>query len=190
MVIAVIVSGSHLACMRRNTNQRAKAYYQRMTDPLIEEAAKKAAIAWVAVDGGFDYAVWCLPLDTGLVVVTGPGEQDLPGLETASAVTVSLRGDHGGGIVQYPVIVERVRPESDLWETVTPLLASKRLNASGTAEDLIARWARECAVWSLSPAGDPSAPSAESGAAEVRPSSATNTTRKPFKLHRVGRKRT
>jgi hypothetical protein len=161
-----------------------------MTDPLIEEATKKAAIAWIAVDGGFDYAVWCLPLETGLVVVTGPGEQDLPGLETASKVTVSLRGDHGGAIVHYPVTVERVRPESDLWETVTPQLASKRLNASGTSEDLIARWARECAIWSMNPAGDPVAPSAESGAAEPRPTTAANATRKPFKLHRVRNKRT
>ena len=124
------------------------------------------------------------------MVVTGPGEQDLPGLETASAVTVSLRGDHGGAIVHYPVTVERVRPESELWETVTPQLASKRLNASGTTEDLIARWARECAIWSLNPAGRSGAPSDDSGAAEPRPTPAANATRKPFKLHRVSRKRT
>src|SRR6476646_4034994 len=110
--MAVIVNGSHLACMRRNTNEGLSAYYQRMTDPLIEEAAKKAAIAWVAVDGGLDYAVWCLPLDTGLLVVSCPGERDLPRVETVSAVNGSLRGDQGGGIVQYPVTVQRVRPES------------------------------------------------------------------------------
>ncbi len=161
-----------------------------MTDPLIEEATKKAAIAWVAIDGGLDYAVWCLPLETGLCVVTGPGEQDLPGLETATTVRVSLRGDHGGGIVNYPVTVHRVRPESDVWETVTPQLAAKRLNASGTTEDLIARWARECAIWSLAPAGEPGPKADGSGAAEPRPSSATTATRKPFKLHRVNRKRT
>jgi hypothetical protein len=161
-----------------------------MTDPLIEEAAKKAAIAWVAVDGGLDYAVWCLPLETGLVIVTGPGEQDLPGLETASVVTVSLRGDHGGAIVHYPVTVERVRPENELWDVITPQLASKRLNASGTTEDLIARWARECAVWSMNPAGDPAGASDDSGAAEPRPTTAASATRKPFKLHRVSNKRT
>ncbi|WP_203914163.1 hypothetical protein [Rhizocola hellebori] len=161
-----------------------------MTDPLIEEASKKAAIAWIAVDGGLDYAVWCLPLETGLVVVTGPGEQDLPGLENATTVKVSLRGDHGGAIVHYPAIVERVRPENELWEVITPQLASKRLNASGTSEDLIARWGRECAVYSINPAGEPSAPSAESGAAEPRPSTAANATRKPFKLHRVRSNRT
>jgi len=156
-----------------------------MVDPLIEESAKKAAIAWVAVDGGHDLAVWCLQADPDLCLVTGPGEQDLPGLGTAAAVRVTLRGDHGGAIVSYPVTVTRIKPESERWEPVTTLLAGKRLNASGTAEELVARWAKECAVWALTPMGVPHLLTDDSGAAEPRPTSAANATRKPFKLHRV-----
>jgi hypothetical protein len=156
-----------------------------MVDPLIEESAKKAAIAWVSVDGGHDLAVWCLQVDADLCLVTGPGEQDLPGLGSARSVRVTLRGDHGGGIVSYPVTVTRISPEGERWEPLTTLLAAKRLNASGAAEDLIARWANECAVWALSPMGEPLARGDASGAAEPRPTSAANATRKPFKLHRV-----
>jgi hypothetical protein len=159
-----------------------------MTHPLVDEAAKKAGIAWVSVDGGPAYAVWCLTLDNDVCVVTGPGEQDLPGLGTASSVVVTLRGDHGGAIVSYPVTVNRIRPESDRWETVAPQLASKRLNVSGTAEDLIARWAKECALWGLSQAGEPADRDTSAQRAEPRPAEVANATRKPFKLHRVRRR--
>jgi hypothetical protein len=160
-----------------------------VTNPLIDESAKKAAIAWVSVDGGHDFGVWCLAIDPDICIVTGPGEQKLPGLETAASVRVTLRGDHGGSIVGYPVTVTRIRPESERWEPVTSLLAAKRLNASGTTEDLIARWAKECAVYALTPMGEPFDLGSASGAAEVRPSEAANATRKPFKLHRVPDKR-
>ena len=161
-----------------------------MTHPLIEEAGKKAAIGWFAVDGGPAYALWCMPLDGRICLVTGPGEQDLPGIGEESAVTVTLRGDHGGNVVSFPAAVTRVRPEMDLWETVAPQLAGKRLNSSGTAEQVVERWSRECAVWMLAPAGDPLPRETSSGAAEPRPTSAANVTRKPFKLHRVRRRRT
>jgi hypothetical protein len=101
-----------------------------MGDPLIEESAKKAAIAWVSVDGGHDLAVWCLQVDPDLCLITGPGEQDLPGLGSAESVRVTLRGDHGGSIVSYPVTVTQIKPESERWEPVTTQLAAKRLNAS------------------------------------------------------------
>jgi hypothetical protein len=158
-----------------------------MTHPLVDEAAKKAGIAWVSIDGGPAFAVWCLTIDSDVCVVTGKGEQDLPGLEVASTVLVTLRGDHGGAIVTYPVTVERIRPESDRWEAIAPQLAAKRLNVSGTAEDLIARWAKENALWALSQAGDPAPMGTESQRAEPRPTPAVNATRKPFKLHKVRR---
>ena len=156
-----------------------------MTHPLVDEAAKKAGIAWVSIDGGPAFAVWCLTIDGAICVVTGPGEQDLPGIEVASTVFVTLRGDHGGAIVSYPVTVERIKPESDRWEVIAPQMASKRLNASGTAEDLMARWAKECALWAMSALGEPAGLGADDQRAEPRPSTAVNATRMPFKLHKV-----
>ena len=39
--------------------------------PLVTEAMKKAAIAWLDVGAGPPYAVWCLWIDDALYVVSG-----------------------------------------------------------------------------------------------------------------------
>src|SRR5919112_302977 len=91
---------------------------------LIEEAAKKAAVAWLRVPGvGADYLVWTT------------------GLAGASRVDVSLRGDHGGRIVTWPADVSTVEPDSPEWTAVAPQLAGKRLNAPGTTDETVQRWA-------------------------------------------------
>jgi hypothetical protein len=105
----------------------------RVTAPLVEEAVKKAAVAWVSVGDGPALALWCLPLEGSLLVVSGPGEQSAPGLAQAATATVRLRGDTGGLIVVFEATVERLDPAGADWATVAPQLANKRLNASGTA---------------------------------------------------------
>lgn len=126
-----------------------------MVHPLVAEALKKAAVAWVTVGDRPARALWCHATDDALWVVTGPGEQDAPGLEWASEALVTLRGDHGGRIVTWPAAVTRVDPGSGEWAQAVPQLAGKRLNASTGAETLVARWAAECAVNKLSPVGNP-----------------------------------
>ncbi|MEH1124494.1 hypothetical protein [Micromonospora sp. CPCC 206061] len=158
-----------------------------MVDAVVTEAMKKAAVAWVAVGDGPALALWCLPVGEALYVVSGPGEQSAPGLAETNRASVSLRGDHGGRIVTFPAAVERVMPETEEWETVAPQLATKRLNAPGSAVDLAARWAAECAVSRLTPAGDPVERGDDSEAAPPRETSATRRPRKPFRLHRVRR---
>ena len=164
-----------------------------MAHPLVEEVMKKVAVAWLTVESQPAYAVWCLAVDGGVYVVSGPGEQAAPGLATASEATVTARGDHGGRIITWPVTVARVMPDTEEWETVTPQLAAKRLNAPANAEATIARWAAGCAVSRLAPAGDPTEIGGtlpdESGATAVRETPAASRTRKPFRLHRVRRPR-
>ncbi|MFI6130334.1 hypothetical protein [Micromonospora sp. NPDC051141] len=165
---------------------------ERVTPPLVDEAVKKAAVCWVGVGDGPAYALWCLPLDGALLVVTGPGEQAAPGLADTEAAEVTLRGDHGGRIVSWPARVGRLRPGTEEWDTVAPLVAAKRLNASGSATELVARWAAEgCALNRLTPAGTavsgadlPDGPSTE----QPRPASVVRAVRKPFRLHRVRRR--
>ena len=160
--------------------------------PLVEEAMKKASIAWLGAGDRDRYAVWCLWQDGGLYVVSGPGEQPAPGLASASSVTVTARGEHGGRIVTWPARVDRVRPDTDEWASVVPALAGKRLNAAG-AEELTQRWARECVVSRLTPAGPPTeaGPSLPTGAgaAPVPETPAVRETRMPFRLHRVRKPR-
>ncbi len=173
--------------------------------PLVDEAMKKAAIAWLSnaaplvgperrpttVGAARPFAVWCLWLDGALYVVSGPGEQPAPGLAAASTVDVTVRGDHGGQILTWPASVRQVEPGSEEWDRVAPQLAGKRLNASGTAEHTVARWAAECRVTCLSPSGEPSALGGtlpdDSGAAPPPLTPATRRPAKPFRLHRVRR---
>jgi len=154
-------------------------------NPLVVEAMKKAALAWLTVGEQPAYAVWCLWVDDALYVVSGPDEQPAPGLARASSATVTARGDHGGRIVSWPATVSRLEPASELWTTVVPQLTAKRLNSAAGAE-LEQHWAAGCVVSRLVPVADvvDELPDA-SLAAPPRPTPATRATRKPFRLHRV-----
>ena len=163
-----------------------------MTAPLVEEAIKKAAVAWITVGDGPALGLWCMPLDGALVVVSGPGEQNAPGLADASRATVRLRGDTGGLIVIWDATVERLSPDGEDWTAIAPQLAGKRLNASGSADELVARWAESgCAVVRLTPVDDaiaaPDLPdSRQSGPPRETP--ARVVVRRPFRLHKVKRR--
>jgi hypothetical protein len=161
---------------------------------LVDEAIKKAAIAWISVGDGAAVGLWCMPLEGSLILVTGPGEQDAPGLAETSRASVRLRGDTGGLIVIWSAAVERSQPGTEDWTTVAPQLAGKRLNGSGTADEQAARWAETgCAVVRLTPVEEPPVASpdlpSDSGAAVPRETPARNETPRPFRLHRVRRPR-
>ncbi|MET0414595.1 MAG: hypothetical protein ABW022_01065 [Actinoplanes sp.] len=154
---------------------------------------KKAALAWVSVGDGPALALWCMPLEGSLILVTGPGEQHAPGLAEATKATVRLRGDNGGLIVVSEMTAARLTPGTEDWTTVAPQLAGKRLNASGSADEVVARWAEQgCAVVRLTPVPDgtvaaPDLP-ADPGAAAPRETPARVEVRRPFRLHRVRRR--
>ena len=165
-----------------------------MAAPVVEEAIKKAAIAWIAAGDGPAVGLWCMPLEGSLVVVSGPGEQSAPGLAESATATVRLRGDNGGLIVMFEATVERIQPGTEDWTAVAPQLAGKRLNASGTAEEQVARWAETgCAVVRLTPvdASVVAAPDLPDDARTEPPrdTPARVQVRRPFRLHRVRRRR-
>ncbi|HEX2771213.1 MAG TPA: hypothetical protein VHN18_02135 [Micromonosporaceae bacterium] len=163
------------------------------TPAVVAEAIKKAAVAWVSAGGAPAVALWCVPFEGSLLLVTGTGEQPAPFLADAGTASVTMRGDHGGHIVSWPASVTRVKPDSEQWETAAPLVAGKRLNARGGTDQLVERWARECVLLRLAPSGPPT----EAGdslphdpqADPPRPTPAARATRKPFRLHRVRRRR-
>ena len=165
-----------------------------MTSPVVDEAIKKAAIAWIAVGDGPSLGLWCMPSEGALIVVSGPGEQSAPGLGETDRASVRLRGDNGGLIVIWDAVVERLQPGSEEWTTIAPQLAGKRLNASGTAEELVTRWAADgCAVVRLTPAPEAAVTSPDlpddSEAAPPRETPARVETRRPFRLHKVRKPR-
>jgi hypothetical protein len=164
-----------------------------VTTAVLDEAMKKAALAWISVRDTPALGLWCMPLEGSLIVVSGPGEQFAPGLADATQAVVRLRGDNGGLIVVSEMAVVRVLPGSEDWETVAPQLAAKRLNASGTAEEMVERWVSSGAtIVRLTPNQEkptvaPDLP-ADSGAEPLRETPAVVRVKRPFKLHKVRRR--
>jgi hypothetical protein len=135
---------------------------------LIAEATKRAGLIWItvpaaAVPGGTGDAaldrprpVWHVWRDAAYVL-TGPGEQDVPGLGDAPLVTVSVASkDTGGLLVRWAARVSRVEPGSAEWSGIIGALLAARLNepespgASSPAE----RWAQTGNVYRLTPDED------------------------------------
>ncbi|TWV46605.1 hypothetical protein FRZ03_14575 [Streptomyces misionensis] len=146
---------------------------------LIEEAAKKSGLVWVAGAGaGAARALWHVWHEGAVCLVgDGPGEQPLTGLADGGSAEVTVRSkDKGGRLVSFPATVTEPAPGTPEWEATVRELKGKRLNAPD-AERMPDRWARECRVLRLVPAG-PVAP-LPAGDLAQRPVSTPATTRRP-----------
>ena len=87
-------------------------------------------------------------------VLTGPGEQDVPGLGDAPLVTVSVASkDTGGLLVRWAARVSRVEPGSAEWSGIIGALLAGRLNEpeSPGAPSPAERWAQTGNVYRLTP---------------------------------------
>ncbi len=150
---------------------------------LVEEAAKKSGLVWVRGDHPHAVALWHVWHDGAVYVIGGgPGEQPLPGLADGASATVTLRSkDKGGRLVAFPAEVAEIPPHGEAWSAAVEELKGKRLNAPD-AETMTERWARECRLLRLEPAGpvtqSPGAMPDDGGAAAPVPTGAT--TRRPI----------
>lgn len=150
---------------------------------LLEEAAKKSGLLWVQPAGQQQSrALWHAWYDGAVVVVGDGSEQPLHGLTAGSTAVVTVRSkDKGGRLTGWPATVTELAPGGEAWLGAVEELKGKRLNAPDT--DTVAdRWARECRVLRLEPAGPlaerPGAMPEGSHAAAPMPSPAT--TRRPI----------
>lgn len=117
------------------------------TRAAVEEGAKKSGVLWVTIDR--PRLAWHVWHDGAVHLVTGGGEQDLPGLDALDTVRVTLRSkDNGALLVEFDarvaVVDQAAEPE------VVAVLAKERLNARDS-EHLAERWARESTVIRLTP---------------------------------------
>jgi hypothetical protein len=157
--------------------------------PLVVEATKKSALIWVSVPGQpLPVAAWHVWRDDSAYLVTGPGEQEVPGLADSPSCDVTVRStDKGCRVVTWRATVSRVEPGSPEWADAVPGLLTARLNLPDAA-DAEQRWADTAAVVRLSPTGD----MPEAGhtlptgslAAPPAPSPARTPTPMPFTLGR------
>jgi len=141
---------------------------------LIAEATKRAGLIWITVpdpDGGGPGGggpegagdgrprpVWHIWRDAAYVL-TGPGEQDVPGLGDAGQVTVAVPSkDTGGLLLRWTARVTRVEPGSAEWSGIIGALLAGRLNEPASpGESPADRWARTGQVYRLTPGENPDA---------------------------------
>ena len=149
---------------------------------LIEEAAKKSGLLWVRGDDGPAVGLWHVWHDGAICLVGGgPGEQPLRGLADGGSAEVTVRSkDKGGRLVSFTAAVTELAPHGEAWQAVVGELRGKRLNAPD-APTVTDRWARECRVLRLTPAGAPTeAPgSMPEGSGAAVPAATPATTRNP-----------
>jgi hypothetical protein len=145
---------------------------------LIAEATKRASLIWIVIQGqDRPRPAWHIWRADAAYVVTGTGEQPLPGLAGAGQVTVIVAGGRAGGRVEWTAAVSRVEPGSREWDEVIGPLVAGRLNAVLAPGETspARRWARSGAVFRLAPVDplapadppapvDPPAPAADPGA--------------------------
>jgi hypothetical protein len=151
---------------------------------LVEEACKKSSLLWIAVPGLRDRAVWHVWQEHdgrgAVYLVTGGGEQNVPGLSDGQTVRVTVRSkDKGGRLATWSGLVGRVHPDGSEWAEVVPTLHAKRLNArDGEAQP--ERWAAQSAIFRIAPQGPllegPGRYNRTSGAAAVQSSAGTTVT--------------
>jgi hypothetical protein len=162
--------------------------------PLVAEAMKKAPLVWVEPDGHGSTPAWCVWHEGSAYVVSGPGEQPVPGLAGAARCQVVVRsGDTLARILRWTAAVTTVEPGTPEWDAIVPTLLPKRLNLAD-AENAPARWAAECRVSRLTPDGPPdevgdTLPTASGAAAPPATPAATRVT-VPYTIGRPrGRRR-
>jgi hypothetical protein len=109
------------------------------TPALIAEATKRAGLIWIKAPGsGRPQPAWHVWRQAGsrgaAYVLTGPGQQPLPGLADAQRVTVLVPSKESGGLlVSWAAEVSRVEPGGPDWGEVIGLLVAGRLNATAAA---------------------------------------------------------
>ncbi|WP_371479678.1 hypothetical protein [Kitasatospora sp. NBC_00315] len=121
---------------------------------LLEEAARKSGLLWVRAEGQEQSrALWHAWHDGAVVVVGDGGEQPLHGLEAGRGAEVTVRSkDKWGRLTGWSARVGELAPGSEGWLGAVEELKGKRLNAPDT-DTVTDRWARECRVLRLEPAG-------------------------------------
>ena len=126
------------------------------TAALLAEAARKSRVCWLSYrhEGGEvrDRLVWHVWHEEAVVVVDGDGQQRLPGLRAADAVSVTLRAKESrAALVTVTARPGLVAPGTPAWDEHVTALLAVRLNLRDARATRTA-WASSAHVVRLTPA--------------------------------------
>jgi hypothetical protein len=121
-----------------------------------ETALKKGSIVWLTIPQGKGGEVtrpaWYVQQGQKLFVVKGETEQELPGLEHAATVTLTVKSKDVKAAIGTMVADVRVVTDDDEFERIAGLGLGTRLNLPD-GDAALERWKRNCTVVELSPRG-------------------------------------
>lgn len=167
----------------------------------LEAAMKAGGAVWLRPDtsttGGAllpptTGPVWYVWSDGAGYLLTGPGEQPLPGIVAGSRCAITARNSTGGRAITWTGMVEALDPAGSEWAAVAPKLAAARLNG-GDPVVAVPTWPGRLTILVLRPTGDqataPDGMPDDSQAAPPLPSPATTPYRMPSDITRGWRRR-
>lgn len=125
----------------------------------VDAALSKSTIAWVTVpqdDGSSSTkAVWYGYEEGRIFILTGTGEQEIPGLaESSRHVKLIVRSKDIQSKVGEVTCVTQVVPKDKDWERIArDILLGRRLNLHD-GEKAVDRWKKDCEIVQLTPIVD------------------------------------
>jgi hypothetical protein len=155
-------------------------------DAALLAAAAKTGLIWVRpAAGGRTWAVWHVWHDAAFVLVTGPGEQELPQLPDMVDVIVRSK-DSGARLLTVSARAQVLDADGSRWLAAAEALAANRLNSAHAPADLPAYWrsvgVRIVRLQPEEACEHPGSYRSGSGAAPPSPSPATTSGWRPWHL--------
>lgn len=165
---------------------------------VLDVAMKGVGVVWLAPDPHLPGVppttgpLWHVWSDGACYLLTGPGEQQLPGITAGNRAQVIVRNAAGGRALRWEADVEILDPAGAVWAAVAPKLAAGRLNG-GDPVTVVQTWPGRLTIVCLRPTGALVTPEIDmpddSGAAPPLPTSATTPYRMPSDITRSWRRR-
>lgn len=120
-------------------------------DRLMQEALAKSGLVWIGPDRERARPVWHVVQDGAVLVLGGPGEQQLPPLPDR-VVLLARAKDSRALLVRAEADARRVTADDPRWQEYAGAVASARLNAGALSDELVRRWSDErWSLWELRP---------------------------------------
>lgn len=126
----------------------------------LEAAMKGVGVVWLSPEAGAELGeapyttgpLWHVWTEGTCYLLTGPGEQPVPGIIPGRLCRVTARGAAGGRTITWTASVEVLDPGSSQWARVAPKLAANRLNG-GDPVAVLPTWPGRLTILSLRPTG-------------------------------------